>query len=551
MPSCLSFASVISAWSKSPHQEAAVRAHAFLDNLEQLHNSGMLLDVEPDRISYNTVISGYQRSESPGAAEEAERVFNSLQKQYEETNDKRYQPDVVTICSLLGAYANKGNAHRAEELLLQVYKKSSDKNNIVPDSSCFDQVLLAWAKKGSERSARRAEMLLKLMEDISSSKPSLAPTTSTCNIVLYALSNSGDFSAPFRAQILLERMKSGELGKKVRPDTVTWTTTISVIARLGGRDTVPTIQKLFRQATEAPNCKMDAVFMANVLSSLAYCNQDGALEYSVELVGKQMIQLSIKPTLSTMNALLNVYAKKGKAEQAEAVLESMEAGPLDPDGRSYTLVLDALAKDESLSSIKRAESIVRRMQESKSCKPSVQAFTALIQKYARSNLPFKSKRAQVVLEQMKEGASSLPTIVTYNALLNACEYTDSNDLKEKEEAFAIACLTFDEIRKHESINPTHVTYGSFIGSVTALMPRSDARNEIAELVFKRAKQDGQVSQYVLRKLKSSVSLSTYKRMLGGRREDSLPASWTIDVRERKSSRSTVQRKPSTTQSGSH
>lgn len=539
-PDLITFNSVLLAWSRSSHPEAAIRAHAFLDNLKGLHEGGMLLEVHADRISYNTVISAYQRH---GAPEEAERVFNSLQNMYESTQDKNYLPDTVSICSLLGAYAKAGNAHKAEKLLLGFYE--SRKMNL--SSSCFDQTLLAWAKQGTERGTERAEMLLKLMEDMSSSPGSnLSPTTATYNIVIHALSNSGDLRAPRRAQMLLERMKSGKLGKKVRPDTVTYTTTISLVCRLGGRDAIQTTKQLLEEAMDAPNVKVDAAFFGNMLSSLATCSQEEMVQFAEELVEKRMPELGIKTTIYVFNALLNCYAKRGKGEEAEGVLVNfLESELVHPNSQSYTIVLDAYAKSQSLTSMERAEDIMQRMQSSSSCKPDVKSYTALIQKYARSNVPLKAKRAQAVLHSMtKEGSRAIrPTVVTYNALLNACEYTNSTDLMEKEEAFTVACLTFDEIRKLPDIDPSHITYGSFLGSVTALMPRSDARNEIAELVFKRCCKDGQVSQYVLRKLSAAVSLSRYRQMLGGNKEDTLPRRWTANVRERKRERSAVQRKP--------
>ena len=530
--------------AKSANPETA---YAFLDNLKKLHQGGMLLDLEPDLISYNQVIDAYQKSRKAGSAEEAERVYNILQQVYEATNDKRFQPDSITFCSLLGAYARAGNSERAEELLLRWIKenKMDSSRHTAPDSTCYDQVLYALAKEGSSSNTKRADMLLKLMEDRTSS---VSPTTTTYNIVLHGISNSGDFSAPFRVQKLLDRMKSGKRGNKARPDAVTYTTAVRVMCRLGGRDAVQTIEKLVDEAIQSPGVTVDIAFFQNILSSLAYCPQEGTLQLAEDLVEKKMPELDIKPSLFVYNGLLSCFAKRGLGEEAEAILKKLEAEsePLTPNVQTYALVLDAYAKSQNPTSLERAEALMKHMQDSKFCQPDVKSYTALIQKYARSDVPLKAKRAQAVLQRMtKEGSQGVrPTVVTYNAILNACEYTTSNDLTEKEEAFTVACLTFDEVRKLPDIKPTHTTYGSFLGSVTTLMPRSDARNEIAELVFKRCCKDGQVSQYVLRKLKASVSPTRYRQMLGGRKEDKLPRSWTTNVRERKNERSSVQRRQS-------
>jgi pentatricopeptide repeat protein len=485
----------------------------------------MLIEIKPDLVSYNTVIHAFQRSSSPTSGQEAELVFNEL--------TRKMKPDVISLSSLLGVYAVRGDPYRAEELLLQFYKQhNSNRQNTAPDTTCFDQVLLAWAKKGGEMPARRAEMLLKLMEDMASGKnPIVSPTTCTYNIVLHALSRSGDTGAPFRAQLLLERMKN----KRVRPDAVTYTTLIAATCRLGMRSALETVESLLDEAINSPNISTDCTLFANILASLALCQQHGTSSFARYLMEHKMPKHGIEPDIFCWNGLLNCFAKRGMGEVAEEVLRRLESGPLRPNTQSYSIVLDAHAKSQHPESIASAEALIQRMEDSEEFKPDAMAYTALIQKYARSNLPMKASRAQQVLQRMKEGASKgrdalRPTVVTFNALLNACEYTNSTDLKEKEEAFTVACLTFDEVR--QELKPTHTTYGTFLGLVSKLMPKSDARSDIAELVFRRCCKDGQVSQYVLRKLKATVSLSLYRQMLRGRTEDNLPRSWTANVKDR-------------------
>ncbi|CAB9517792.1 Pentatricopeptide repeat-containing protein [Seminavis robusta] len=534
-PDIITFNTVILAHSKSKHPE---RCKRFLKNLQELHDGGMLLDIKADLISYNTVIHAYQRSNIPNAGQEAERVFDEL--------SRHLKPDAISLSGLLGVYAAKGDPYRAEELLLYFYKQhTANRHKPTPDTTCFDQVLLAWAKKGGKKATGRAEMLLKLMEDMASAPNSIvSPTTTTYNIVLNALSRSGDQNAPLRALGLLERMKA-KLDKRkpwkklARPCSITYTTLIAVICRLSTRRALETVELLLDEAINSPDIKTDCMFFSSVLSSLASCGEQGTSTFAKNLIERRMPDLGLSPDISCWNGLLNTFAKRGMGEEAEETLEMLEKGLLGPNVQSYSIVLDAYAKSRDPVSINRAESLIERMNESTSFKPDAKAFTALIQKYARSNLPQKAKKAQTVLERMKEGAKDgivgmRPTVVTYNAVLNACEYTNSTDVKEQEEAFAVGCVTFDEVR--QEFRPTHTTYGSFLGVVSKLMPKSDARNEIAELVFKRCCKDGQVSAYVLRKLKATVSLSQYRQMLRGKSEERLPRSWTANVMERRHER---------------
>lgn len=549
--------SVLRVWSTSYHPESATRAHAFLDGLSELHNRGLLVDLYPNTISYNHVLSAYQKQIQQHHQQQngnryrhhqnqqkrgisiinnAEQVYQELVDLYESTQQERYRPDVVTYCCILNMLVDQ--PVQAEQMLLQMYKHyqmEKDKKTIIcPDASCFNQVILAWAKQGRYK---RAELILRLMQDIAndendhskSNSVIVAPTTETYNIVLYALKNSGESDAPMRAQMLLEQMKTSN---NIQPDEITYTTSISVWCQLGGKQSLEYTEKLIESAIQSSSSKKNftigVAFFANVLSSLASCSHKDAIAFAEDLVEKRMPSLGLQPNIEVWNGLLNCFAKRGIGAKAIDALEKLE----HPNQQTYTIVLDALAKSDWTESISKAESIMEQMQQVGHFQPDVRAYTALIQKYARSNIPMKAKRAHQVLQQMKEGPKKCrPTVVTYNALLNACEYTPIDDLNEKEDAFSIACLVFDEVRKE--LQPTHVTYGTFLGIVSKLMPRSSARAEIAELVFKRCCKDGQVSPLVLRRLKEAVPFSNYRTLLGGQSEDRLPKLWTANVRERR------------------
>eukprot|EP00957_Ditylum_brightwellii_P201412 15325521-Ditylum_brightwellii.AAC.1 len=120
-----------------------------------------------------------------------------------------------------------------------------------------------------------------------------------------------------------------------------------------------------------------------------------------------------------------------------------------------------------------------------------------------------------------------PNIYAYNAVLNACGYTptmspdDSDDdddygdtvgnQDEVEQAFRVACQTFDDVRRAKGLYPSHVTYGLFLGVCSHLMPKSDVRNDLVE---------------------KAASPDLYERLLQGETEDDLPSKWTRSVRRR-------------------
>ena len=118
--------------------------------------------------------------------------------------------------------------------------------------------------------------------------------------------------------------------------------------------------------------------------------------------------------------------------------------------------------------------------------------------------------------------------MTYNAILNACEYS-VGDAAEVEDAFRVACDTLDEIRSCDHLSPDDITYGTFLGVIAKLMPKSETTNDLIELVFKRCCADGQLGPVALKKLGDAASVSRYRRLLGGVSAENVPAEWTCNV----------------------
>merc|ERR1712070_750411 len=172
------------------------------------------------------------------------------------------------------------------------------------------------------------------------------------------------------------------------------------------------------------------------------------------------------------------------------------------------------------------------------------------------------------------GSSSTTKITTTTAGENArttTTTTTTNAGGYGEQALKVACLVFDELRSDTKVRANHVTYGTFLGVIGRFMPdhasssspssspsddgnnggddsssttstatekSSSQRDQMVELVFQRAKQQGLVSKLVLKKLhlataSNSNGVQYYEHLLEGYTENSLPTSWTCNVREQK------------------
>jgi len=548
-PNIVTFNKVMAAWAKSSHPDAGDKAVATLSKLNELHKMGLLEDVQADRVTYNTIMNAYAKSEASDSAGMAENFFNELQGRYDATGDEKLQPDIISFTTLLNAYATSrapGSAKRAEDILLQMNKSyQADHSKVKPNTLCFNEVLFAWANSRDPDSLERAEMVLRLMEDMyDAGNDDVRPSTRSFNIVLLAAASGAKQDASIRAQLFFDRMKESDY---IVPDAISYNTLIEAYAKNGGDDTLDSISNLVEEAYNAEGVLLNSIFFSGVISSLSRFGLRGAVAAAEKIVQEIKSKhddgkLSMTVDTNIYNALINSWAKSAEIDapiRAEEILTLMESeatngnNMLKPNVQTYTSVADCWAKSKDPNAAYRAEALLDRMV--RYVRPSVRTYTTVIQAFARSQLPDKAVRAQAILTRMKEdfrtNPAAQPTIVAYNALMNACEFTfgDANDI---EEAFKVACLAFDEMRSAPDLKLDYITYGSFLGVINELVPKSEMRNEMVRLVFNRCCTDGQLGSLTLKKFKDTAGPSLYRECLTGIRENDLPASWSCNVNEK-------------------
>lgn len=204
-------------------------------------------------------------------------------------------------------------------------------------------------------------------------------------------------------------------------------------------------------------------------------------------------------------------------------------------------VLDALAKSKNWKATNESLDILTRMEEfyaegHESVRPCARAYSIVISTIGRSKRKGKAEMAQDILHRMeseyrKGNVAARPNVYSYNAVLNAAAFTNGDE-REQEEAFKVACLTFDELRMSNYLQPSHVSYGTFLKAIKKLMPESDVRNDLVKGLFRRCCRDGQVGDLVLLNMKALTSPDFYQTLLEGVADYGLPKSWSANVKER-------------------
>jgi pentatricopeptide repeat protein len=166
--------------------------------------------------------------------------------------------------------------------------------------------------------------------------------------------------------------------------------------------------------------------------------------------GTAQLGRHMKVEKKTFHFLLDAWAFSGEldaAEQAMTLLQRMEdlgqfgssmtaMTAIQPDVRSYTKAINAIARQASLTAGEDAEDLLEKMRNlsaaashtnpelAASIKPNTFTYTAVIQAYANSGAPGSPQRAEALIERMidkcQRGDDSVrPTARTFNAVIHA------------------------------------------------------------------------------------------------------------------------------------
>jgi len=257
-----------------------------------------------------------------------------------------------------------------------------------------------------------------------------------------------------------------------------------------------------------------------------------------------------RPNTSVYNALINCWAKSGDRKALSRVTQilslmeelGLENVPADttlrPNSRTYTAVLDTLARSKNYKAVDISLQILQRMEDYfdqgfTHLRPGVRAYSIVLTCMARAKrLNRKAFKAQEMLHHMEHEYRSgnkacRPNVIAYNSVLNACAFS-SKDEKEQEEAFRVACLTFDELRGSSYLKPTDVSYGTFFKTIRKLMPDSDLRQQLVKGLFSKCCKEGLTSDFVLKE--TGALTKDYQSLLEGVTDyGNLPKSWSENV----------------------
>lgn len=250
-PNVRSYSTVMDAWSRRSGRvpNAALRAQAVLEQLEDLYKTTGDLAFKPNTISYNTVIAAWAKD--GGQADKAQFVLERMGG----------LADVISYNAVLLAWARSGlpNAGERAEALLRDMKFANART--------YTTVIDAWSRSHpyNNESAERAHALLQEMEDKYERRrdASIRPNCVTYSIVInaYALSR-----APNKAQkawnILQRMLQLSDSGENVnaKPSLITYNSVLNACATSGPAAHLQVkkmVQSLYQEIMDSPNLQAD------------------------------------------------------------------------------------------------------------------------------------------------------------------------------------------------------------------------------------------------------------------------------------------------------
>lgn len=152
--------------------------------------------------------------------------------------------------------------------------------------------------------------------------------------------------------------------------------------------------------------------------------------------------LDLKPNTVVYNIFLHALAEANKTERAEQVLQGLLEGSWDgvePDPISFSTVLLAYTKQETMEAMGKAETLLNQMQElyfagMDTAKPNLVAFTTVIHGFALIGQP---EPAEPLLNRLSELYSATldpdfePDITVYNSVMMAWSNAGQPDRAEE------------------------------------------------------------------------------------------------------------------------
>ena len=553
VPDQACFHAVCKAWSNSSNSRASDEIRSNMKIMEKVSALLENDDLMPNAWTYNLLIHSFARR----ARRKSEKGRRSEKRGIGKSREDSLASSAMKEQALEAA-------EKAESVLIEMYEKYLEDLKIgkVPSFSAFDDenddgrraekvrstrpnissyngVINAWGQVGSDQGPAKAEMILaKLLQSCEGVQDSndevderpgkynlpivhgLEPNLVTYNTIINCWGKSGSMEAGKRAEAILNFMNGNLFSKSylfhpvtkearwkidvVRPDVVTYNSTINAWSKSGVPDGPERAEKLLRMMLDSPPGARgpiypNAVTFATTIYAWSSSSNISGGERAEALLNK-MIELynatddeKLRPLPPCYSGVIFAYANRGALKQAEDTAERMkEEGGYHLSQSIYNALLKGyaqIAATEGNDAVERSTALSR-----------------------------VQKAASVLADMMlvgEESRLSRPNIESFHYFLSTCASCANAEQTEREEALFIGIDAFYNLREYTHIHLEAESYVNIFDLVVKLLPKKSAeRSELLEGLFKACCQDGFLTPPVLHRFRHWAHGDYVQRALG-------------------------------------
>lgn len=394
-PDTVTFSSVLNAWAKSKHPEAAERAHRLLMRMETMGFS-------PIATCYQPVIVAWSASKKPWATKQAMDLLRVMETRCRQ-GEEHACPTIVTYTAVIHTLARQRDqaaVRHAENLFLRMKEIArSGREDFVMNKIAYSAMIDVLAKSNDVDAPKKALSLLREMQFLAQTEgPHVAPNTITFNAVIRTFAKQGNVEY---AKILLEEMldEVARGNDEVAPDTFSYSALLRAYANWHNQDSPRQALELLEKMEAEYKCdntkvQPNTVTYTTVIASLIHSKSHDAPERAEAILNRMSHAFhsgdaSVKPNSLTLGTVLQVWAASDNPDAPEratalvrwAEAESKDGNPeIKPDYFAYAVLLDIWTKSGRKDAFVRLHEIMKVMYASgdENTQPDVHTYLHLM-----------------------------------------------------------------------------------------------------------------------------------------------------------------------------
>ena len=412
----------------------------------------------PNIQTYRLLFTSWANSNQPGAGERAYELLQSCP----------LEPDTMCCNLVLNALANDSEYLMAQDLLHEMLQKRR------VDRISFYTLFKAYDKANTIQATEQAHSFLYTLEGATA----IPKHFKLPNARLYA-SVIGMWAKLGRSNNAWKLLKELEAKEEnhFKPDQICYQAVIGSLSKDNSKNRVELAQKAqnLLESMQKQDYKLNIRTCNTVLKCWARAKRPAEAEKQV--LNRMAREWDVFPDIVSYNTVIQAYARKGDAKRADYILQQLlsPSSNIRPNTRTFTGILNALARQRTVQSAEKAEELLKEMQDlyetqKMNTQPDLYAYNAVLNCWASQG---NGPRAELFFRDELERFEK-PDVTSYNSIIHAYQ----NNLAKGEE------LLQEMIGRN--ISPNDITQRTLLKSLNgddSISKKSQKANQIKQKYF--------------------------------------------------------------------